>query len=131
MEKWFIAQAVTGEDINILRDETKKIYHALEFKGDKAYSSIMEGDTFEKKNNQSKMNHAFNEINKRENLLAIIRSEKRSEGMLIEVGYAKGKNKNLVVAVKEGVNNTYVPELAHNVIKYKDIGDLCEKIIKI
>jgi hypothetical protein len=131
MKKWFIAQAVTGEDIDTLRDETMRIYHAIESKGDKAYSSILEGDNFEKKNNESKMNHAFNEIDKSENLLAIIRSEKKSEGMLIEFGYAKGKNKNLTVAVKEDVNNTYVPELAHEIIKYKNIEDLCEKIIDI
>jgi hypothetical protein len=128
MEKWFIAQAVTGEDIDTLRDETRKIYHAIELKGDKAYSSILEGDNFEKKSNESKMNHAFNEIDKRENLLAIIRSEKKSEGMLIEFGYAKGKHKNLTVAIKENINNTYVPELANQTIKYKNIEDLCEKI---
>lgn len=127
-EEWFIAQAVTGEEINIVRSETEKIYSAIEARGEKAYSSVLEKDAYE---GETKMRHAFGKICSSDNFLAIIRSERKSEGMLLETGFARGKNKGLVVAVQENVTNTYIPELASRVIKYKTIEDLCEKIKKL
>ncbi|MFW6282711.1 MAG: hypothetical protein ACOC1P_01490, partial [Minisyncoccales bacterium] len=59
----------------------------------------------------------------------IIRSEKRSEGMLIEIGYALSKNKKLIIAIKEDVKDkTYLDELANIVIVFKDIHDLYNKL---
>jgi hypothetical protein len=129
MERWFIAQAVTGEDIDLLKEETNKIYSAIKSLGDQPYSSVLEKSVVE--NGESKMIHVLKQIEERDKVLSIIRSEIKSMGMSIEVGYAKGKNKEVIVALKEGIENSYIPPLANNLIKYENIEELCEEIKKL
>jgi len=123
--KIFIGQRVTGEDINSLVKESEKVLAALKEAGHEAEHFI---DEESKLGAKIQLNHAFEEIDKRDVFLAIIRSNEKSEGMLIEVGYALAKGKKLIVAVKEGVDKTYVPELADHVIKFSDVYDLCNKL---
>jgi len=129
MERWFIAQAVTGEDINLLKQETQMIYSAIKSRGDEPYSSILEKNVV--KNEKPKIIQALEHVKERDNILSIIRSNTKSIGLSIEVGYGKGIGKKIIVALKEGIENNYVPPLANNLIVYKNIEELCEEIKKI
>lgn len=127
--KIFIGQAVTGEDIENLKDECSKVQDALSKAGHESYCTILEGNEFENEDAKMKLEHAFEEIDKSDAFLAIIRGEKRSEGMLMEIGYTLSKKKKLIVAIKKEVRDkTYVDELADQVIEFEDINDLCEKL---
>jgi len=44
---------------------------------------------------------AFIEIEKSDAIIALGESEEKSEGMLLEIGYAKAKNKKLILAIKK------------------------------
>lgn len=123
--KIFIGQRVTGEDINSLVKESEKVLAVLKEAGHEAKHFI---DEEGKLGAKIQLNHAFEEIDKRDVFLAIIRSNEKSEGMLIEVDYALAKGKKLIVAVKKGVDKTYVPELADHVIKFSDVHDICNKL---
>lgn len=127
--KIFIGQAVTGQDIENLRQECSKIQSVLSKSGNESYCTINPKDSIAPNGPKDWMMHAFEEIDKSDTFLAIVRSEKRSEGLLIEVGYVLSKQKKLIVAIKKEVRDkTYLDELADIVIEFNDIDDLCKKL---
>ena len=128
--KIFIGQAVTGQDMNSLRKEIEGIYSALIFAGHKPYSTLNEKD--DKFNKKGKwLFHAFQIIDKNDAFLAIVRSEHRSEGLLIEIGYTLSKNKKFILAINKDVKNTYLRDVADKVIEYKDFDDLIKQLKKL
>jgi nucleoside 2-deoxyribosyltransferase len=125
----FIGQAVTGEDLNQLYKELESVYSCLTNAGHTHYCTLKENEKkFQKLTKKQMLEHAFREIDKSDAFLAIIRSEKRSEGLLVEVGYVIATKKKLIVAIKKGVKNTYLPDLADTVIEFESIHDLSEKL---
>lgn len=131
MKKIFIGQAVTGQDVEVLKKEMEKIYLTLNKAGYKVYSTIeKEGkNTFKKKGDW--VLHAFEEIDKQDIFLAIIRNEHRSEGLLIEIGYVLSKKKKLILAINKNIKNTYLRDFANQVIEWKDFDDLIKQLEKL
>ena len=129
--KIFIGQAVTGEDEKKLKTESLKIIEALNNNGHEAYATII-NEEMQEKGIREIFNHAFEEIDKSDAFLAIIRNEKRSEGMLIEVGYVLSKKKKFFVAINKNVRDkTYIDELADKVIEFENLEELNEKLGEI
>jgi len=129
--KIFIGQAVTGEDKGKLKKESIEIIDILKKSGFEAYCTIINDEIQEKKVKEI-FNHAFEEIDNSDTFIGIIRSEKKSEGMLIEVGYALSKKKKLIIAIKKSVRDkTYIDELADEVIEFKDSNDLLNRLKEI
>jgi hypothetical protein len=132
MKKIFIGQAVSGEDMEKLKVECSKIQEKLTELGYGAYCTVHPRDEKEEKSPKDWMMHAFEEIDNSEMFLGIVRSEKRSEGMLMEVGYCLSKKKKLVIAVNKDVKDkTYLDEMADVVIEFEDIDDLINKLDKL
>lgn len=52
--RFFIAQRVTGEDINKLRQECDKIKKALDISGHNCYCALDEGESFEFKSKKKR-----------------------------------------------------------------------------
>lgn len=77
------------------------------------------------------MEHAFKEIENSDALLIIIRNENKSEGMLMEVGYALSKKKRILLLIEENVKDTYLRELADDVVEFNDVDGLCDKLKKL
>ena len=63
-----------------------------------------------------------------EAILALIKSEEKSEGMLMEIGYAWGRDKKLILAINKDVKNTHLREFADTIIEFSDINELYEKL---
>lgn len=127
--KFFIGQAVTGEDLDKLRAELEGVYKVLEDKGHSSYDVLREDRSeFEKYNKGERMGHAFKEIDKCDVFLAIVRSGRRSEGMLMEIGYCLAKEKRIVLAIKKDVEDTYLREMTNEVIEFEDSGDFVLKL---
>ena len=125
----FIGQAVSGEDLNQLYKEMDAVYLSLDKACHLHYCTLKENkQDFNKKTKMEMMKHAFDEIDKSDAFLAIVRSEKRSEGMLIELGYVMAKKKKLILVVKKDVKNTYLRDLADKVIEFNDINDLSKQL---
>jgi nucleoside 2-deoxyribosyltransferase len=77
------------------------------------------------------MEHAFRNLDECDFLLAYIKSDEKSEGMLVEIGYFIGKGKPFALALKRGVKTTSIAEMAEPLIEFDDLDDLCEKLTKI
>ena len=130
MKKIFIGQAVTGHDINSLQKEMEKIYSVLKQKGYSVYSTLEEeGKNIFKKAGDWVI-HAFKQIDNHDIFLVIVRTEHRSEGLLMEIGYAISKEKKIVLAINESVKNTYLRDFTKNIIEWKDFEDLLNKLSK-
>lgn len=74
------------------------------------------------------MRIAFDQINKSDALLVVQSSESRSEGMLMEVGYAIANKIPILVATHSSVSMTYLPSLADVLIQYDDVDHLKHQI---
>ena len=61
-------------------------------------------------------------------IFIFIKSHEKSEGMLIETGYAFAKKKKIFLVIKEGIKTTFIHQIANKVIEFKDIEDLLIKL---
>lgn len=127
--KLFISYRFTGEDFSELKTSLSLIVSALR-KNNEVYCSIEDEDFFLKNNftNKEILNNALKELNNSDALFVYLKSEEKSEGMLIEVGYALAKNKRIILATKKGIKTTFLREIADEIIEFSDVEDLCSKI---
>ena len=75
------------------------------------------------------MEKVMGEIDDSDALLVIIKSKEKSEGMLIEIGYAVVKEKKIILAIKKGLKTIWASDLANQIIEFEDIDDLCNKLM--
>jgi nucleoside 2-deoxyribosyltransferase len=64
-------------------------------------------------------------------VIVLLNSDEKSEGMLIEVGYALARGIPVVVAIKEGVTRTYLPRLSTTHFSWKENDDLVRSLSHI
>ena len=128
--KIFISYRYTGEDLSVLKLVLAKISSLFESKGHSVFCSFGYNDFFQKENYSYKkiLDYTLNELNKSDYIFAIIKSQDKSEGMLLELGYAYAKGKKVILAKKEDVYTTFVQELAKRTISFSDLDDLYEKL---
>ena len=128
--KTFIAYRFTGEDPEQLRPLLSGIRDAFAANNTESYCTFFDEDEFKDKAFDARqiMDHAFGIIDGSDFLFVLMTSESKSEGMILEVGYCIAKGIPIVVAVKEGVSNTYIPDMGTKKITWSDHDDLFEKI---
>lgn len=126
----FLSYRFTGEDPKELDETLGKIASVLRSRGHEVYCSIEDEEWFReaKRTNGDIMRHAFSNLDSSDIFLAFIRREEKSEGMLVEAGYAFGKDKRVALALKRGIKTTSLHEMADPVIEFDEIEDLCEKL---
>ena len=124
----FIGQGVTGENIEKIKKELVRVYSTLEESGHTCYDTLRDGtEELSRQPKRKRLEYAFREIDDSDAFLAIVRSERKSEGMLIEFGYALSQGKKMILAVKRNMN-TSLRELADNIIEYENSNDLVKKL---
>ncbi len=129
--KIFLSYRFTGEDPAELKESLGKILATLRV-GNKheVYCSFEDELWFREKNRTNKeiMEHAFQKLDNSDLLLAYIKSDEKSEGMLVEIGYVVGKGKPFALALKRGVKTTSIQQMANPLIEFDTLDDLCEKL---
>ena len=129
MKKYFIAYRFTGETPAVLEERLSLVVSSLGRAGVEAYCNLFDQHEYEKAQLGPRqiMEKAFAKIDESDGLLVLIASDDKSEGQIMEVGYAFAKNKPIVAAVKAGVN-TYVDAMANQAIYWEDLPDLQAKL---
>ena len=124
--KIFISYRFTGEDPKELKETMKNICDILERKGHNVICTLWKEDIFKKNSftNKKIMDYGLNELESSDIYLAFIKSKDKSEGMLIEAGFALAKKKRFVLVIKKDVETTFMHELANKIIEFKDLDDL-------
>jgi nucleoside 2-deoxyribosyltransferase len=128
--KAFIAYRHKGEDPERLLRLLTAVRDGLTEAGVNAYCTFFDDDTFKDKGYKAReiMDHAFKKIGTVDVLFVIMNSDEKSEGMLMQIGYCIAKEIPVVVAVKDTVKSSYVPDMAAYSIVWSDIDDLTHKI---
>jgi nucleoside 2-deoxyribosyltransferase len=131
--KVFISYRFTGEDPRQLKPILENISKSLEKAGHSSFCSFWKGDYYKEKKFTKKqiLNYALNELEKSDIYLAFIKSEEKSEGLLVEAGYALSKNKKFYTAIKKGIETTFMKDMADKVIEFENFDELYEKLSKL
>ncbi|MFH1211550.1 MAG: nucleoside 2-deoxyribosyltransferase [Candidatus Woesearchaeota archaeon] len=131
--KVFLSYRFSGEDPEVLRKTIQSICESLKKAGHDPFCSFWEGDFFKenKYSNKQILQHALKELENSDIYLAFIKSEDKSEGMLIEAGYALAKGKKFYLAIKKGVHTTFIKELADTIIEFENLEELYNKLSKL
>lgn len=129
----FLAYRFTGEEIEGLTITLGKILSTLRQAGHTVYCSIEDEQSFRRNGikNVAILRYAFERLDESDMVLAFVSSDLRSEGMLMEIGYALAKGKRIAVAMKKGVKSPLLPHLADPLIEFEFIDDLCGKLANI
>jgi nucleoside 2-deoxyribosyltransferase len=130
--KLFLSYRFTGEDPVELNISLSAIISVLRTAGHEVYCSIEDESWFQeqKRTNREIMEHAFSKLDESDAILAYIKSDEKSEGMLVEIGYAIAKGKRLILAVKQGVKTTSISQMASPCLQFDTIDDLILKLQK-
>lgn len=67
---------------------------------------------------------AFAEIKKSDVIITFIESEEKSEGLLLEAGYAKALGKKLFLIIKKWVKLRFLEALADKMIEFDTIDEI-------
>jgi nucleoside 2-deoxyribosyltransferase len=131
--KIFISYKFAGEDPGELEKTLNEISNVLKGAGHEIYSASEDEKLFiEKKFTLKKiLNHALEKLNNSDCILVFVRSYEKSEGMLLEIGYALAKKKKMILAIKKGIRLSFTEEIADKVIEFTDINDLKQKLKEI
>lgn len=129
MKKYFIAYRHTGEDLMELEKRISTIDIALAAKGIKSYATLSEESDFQENNVSAGqiMERAFQKITAMDGLFVLIASSEKSEGQLVEIGFALALKKPVIVARQKDAK-TYMHELTNLSFEYSDMADLSRKI---
>jgi len=128
--KSFISYRHKGEDPAKLLKLLTAVRDGLSEAGISAYCTFFDEDKFQEKSFGAReiMEHAFKKIKTVDVLFVLLTSDEKSEGMLMEIGYCLAKGIPIVVAAKNTVKSSSVPEMATHAVVWSDIADLTHKI---
>lgn len=128
--KIFISYRFTGEDLKELDNTLGKIRSVLMEGGHQVFCSFWSEELFKSNNftNKQILEYAFEELRKSDIVLVFVKSPEKSEGMLIEVGYALASEKKIILAVKNDVKTTFLHQITNEVIEFESLDDLCIKL---
>lgn len=126
--KYFIAHKVSGEDHIQLEKEIKIICSAIKKSGHQYYCSFLDDKMRSNKNKNNLLENAFNKIDEADGIMLIVKSEDKSEGMLIELGYALAKGKKVILLIHNNVKKTYLREISDSVVEFSNINELSKKL---
>jgi nucleoside 2-deoxyribosyltransferase len=124
-----LAYRFTGENEEELLEQLKTIKSILEKNNHQVYIPILDPNRPREK--RDLFLNTLKRLDSAEAILALIKSDEKSEGMLMEIGYAWGKDKKLIIAINKNVKNTHMREFADITIEFLDINDLYKKLEKL
>ena len=128
--KIYIAYKFQDADKLVLRELLEEVSEILESSGHKTF--ILFRDVRKWQNIEipvdKMMGEMFANIKKTDALLAIIQSNQKSEGLLLEAGFAKALGKKLIIAIKKGVNLRCLKSIADTLIEFDNMDDLKQKL---
>lgn len=127
--KLFCSNAFTGEDAETVTERMQLVVDSLNSAGHDAYCPIFDPHKIElQKNNDTKaiFEYAFRNLSQCDGMVAIITSDRKSEGQLMEIGAILAANKPLYVLLHESAVSTpsHLPKLATKTLTWLSDDEL-------
>ncbi|MCL5093827.1 MAG: nucleoside 2-deoxyribosyltransferase domain-containing protein [Patescibacteria group bacterium] len=130
--KIFLSYKFTGEKPEELNKNIPAIKDLLEKEGHEVFCTFFDGEEFQANNFSKKqiLEHALGYLDNSDLMLVFLNSPEKSEGMLLEIGYAIANKKRFVLAIRKGIKTVFIREFAEKVIEFEVISDLSNKLQK-
>jgi nucleoside 2-deoxyribosyltransferase len=128
--RFYIAYKFLGADKEKLKATLNNLSSIIEESGHKPYIFFRDAQNWgaiETPVNQILVK-AFAELRKSEGFFAFVESEEKSEGMLLEAGYAKAQNKKMILAIKKDINLRFLRSISDEIIEFDTMVDLEKKL---
>lgn len=130
MKKVFVSYKFTGEALSELEKNMGMIIAALREKGYQVFCNIESEAKYRKDKftSQQIMADALENLEKSEVVFVFNNSDSRSEGMLIEIGYAVAKQIPIILAARKGISVNSSKSVSSKVIEFESMDDLLIQI---
>lgn len=131
--KIFLSYKFTGEDPKVLKETIGDVCDSLNKAKHDVFCSFWKENFYKKHkfSHRQILEYALKQLDKSDTYLAFIKSENKSEGMLMEAGYAIAKQKKFYLAIKKGVQTVFLREMADKIIEFKSLHDLYKKLSEL
>ena len=131
--KIYIAYRFTGEDPKVLRADMDAISSALNNLGKEIFCSFDREQYFKDNNFTGKniIEFSLNQMDNCDVVLCYIKSPEKSEGLLIEIGYAIAKNKDVYLLTEKDIKTTYLHEIAKKHLTFSGPSEITQKTIEL
>ncbi|HTY39880.1 MAG TPA: nucleoside 2-deoxyribosyltransferase [Candidatus Paceibacterota bacterium] len=129
--KYFISYRFTGEDPAVLKSDIEGIKNALVEAGHSSYASIEKQNTLRERSNREILEDSLQELRSAGAILVFKKSPEKSEGMLIEIGYALARKKKMVLAIQRNISTVFLREIADIVIDFENMDDLKKQLAQL
>ena len=129
----FISHKFRGVNKKILRKKLEKISSVLEKYRHKTFIYFRDKEKWQEKEFSSGqvILEAFKQIKKCDVLLGFIDSQKMSEGMLLEIGFAKALNKKIILLVSKKCSFPILEAISNQTIKFEGTKAFEKELSKI
>ncbi|OGJ20177.1 hypothetical protein A3K73_02190 [Candidatus Pacearchaeota archaeon RBG_13_36_9] len=124
-----LAYKFTGENKEELQEILQKVIELLRDKGHETYAPIFDF-SYEGKTKEEIYTGTLDKLDESDAMFVLIRGEEKSEGMLVELGYAIAKKKKIILAIKKGIESR-TRYYAQIIIEFRDIPDMLNKLKKL
>ena len=127
--KIYLAYRFTGEDPKVLREDMDRISIALVDMRHEVYCSFDREQFFKDSKFTGKMivEYSLDKMDGCDAVMAYIKSPEKSEGLLIEMGYAIAKGKAIYLLTGNGVKTTYLHEIAKKHVVFSEPSEITQK----
>jgi len=131
--KIFISNKFQGENKKILKKKLKEIILLLENSGYQTVNSFQDLSDWNARALPvgKAISWAFKAIKRCDAVLCFVDNPKPSQGMLLEVGFAKALNKKIILLISKKCSFPMLGALSDHVIKFKDWQDIKRKLKEI
>jgi len=131
--KIFISHKFRGVNVQDLREKLERISFILEKSGHKTFIYFRDREKWQKRNFPfgQVILEAFKQIKKCDILFGFIDSQEMSEGMLLEIGFAKALNKKIILLISKKCSFPIIEAISDQVIKFNDIKQIDKELLKI
>jgi nucleoside 2-deoxyribosyltransferase len=111
----------------------ESITKAFDSIGNEVYCSFDREQYFTDNNFTGKqiVEYSLDKMNYCDAVLAYIKSPEKSEGLLIEMGYAIAKDKPIYLLTGIGVKTTYLHEIAKKHLVFSERSEITQKTIEL
>ena len=128
--KLFLAYRFSGEDKLILQEFLSRISQTIKELGHETFIFCRDRQNWGevKMDSTEIITEALKELRQCDAILAIQNGDEKSEGLLLEVGYAKGLGKKIFLAISKDAKRPFLRGISDQVIEFNSIDDLVQKI---
>ena len=124
-----LAYKYTGEDREKLIEILKEIKSLLTEAGHEVYVPVIDGN-YENSTEEEIYKGALKKIHDIDAILAYVISDDKSEGMIMEIGYALARDKKFFLAIKKDIQSTKLRIFADKIIEFENIENLYDQLKK-